>query len=187
MQTNWHESVKIFIDELSSSNPTPGGGAGGAVAGAMGCALAQMSASTTLKLKKTPEENKPDLQDFVNEIDELKNILTQTSLEDAEVYQGYTEAKKIPKEDSSRTEKMQQALINATQTPLNACKHCKHAQEKIQQIESKISSIIISDIVCAKNLLVCAKTCLLENVKINLKYIKNEQIKQDIEQQISSL
>lgn len=187
MQTNWHESVKIFIDELGSSNPTPGGGAGGAVAGAMGCALAQMSASTTLKLKKTLEENKPDLQNFVNEIDKLKNLLTQASLDDAEVYQEYIETKKIPKDDDSRTEKMQQALINAAQVPLNASKLCKQAQEKIEQIESKISPIIMSDVICAKNFLDCAKKCLLENIKINLDYIKDEQTKKQIEQEVSNL
>ena len=184
---NWHKSAQIFIEELSSSNPTPSGGAGGAIAGAMGCALAKMSASTTLKLKKTPEENKIAIETFVSEIEKLKNNLTNASAEDAKVYGLYIEAKKIDKENPERKIKMQEALVNSAFVPLNACKICSESLNKISAIESKISDIIMSDIVCAKNLLNCAKKCLLENVKINLNYIKDEQVKQKLEQEISKL
>ena len=55
----WYTAADKFIEALASSDPTPGGGAAAASAGAMGCALAMMAVGTTLKRKATPEADEP--------------------------------------------------------------------------------------------------------------------------------
>ena len=67
----WNTGAHQFTDALASANPTPGGGAAGAMAGAMGCALVMMAIQTTLKRKNTPEENRPFLQKSLHELEPL--------------------------------------------------------------------------------------------------------------------
>ena len=46
------KSVSIFLDELSSSSATPGGGSAAALMGAMGAALVSMVGNLTKGKKK---------------------------------------------------------------------------------------------------------------------------------------
>ena len=47
--------VEAFLDQLASSQPTPGGGSAAAVMGAMGAALVSMVANLTVGKKKYAE------------------------------------------------------------------------------------------------------------------------------------
>ena len=53
------KSLQEFLDELASSAPTPGGGSGAAVMGAMGAALVSMVCNLTVG-KKGYEEVEDD-------------------------------------------------------------------------------------------------------------------------------
>ena len=46
------EMIKDFLDELSSSSPTPGGGGASGLVGAIGCALGLMVGNLTVGKKK---------------------------------------------------------------------------------------------------------------------------------------
>ena len=77
---DWNIGAHQFTDALASSNPTPGGGAAAAMAGAMGCALVMMAAGTTLKSKNTPNEYRPLLEKSLHELErlhtQLKDLIT---------------------------------------------------------------------------------------------------------------
>ena len=58
----WFTAAERFTAALASSDPTPGGGAAAAHAGAMGCALALMAVQTTLKRKSTQTDARNRLE-----------------------------------------------------------------------------------------------------------------------------
>ena len=52
------KTVAVFLDELSSSSATPGGGSAAALIGAMGAALVSMVANLTTGKKNTKRSKK---------------------------------------------------------------------------------------------------------------------------------
>ena len=178
----WNTGAKQFTDALASSNPTPGGGAAAAMAGAMGCALVMMSIHTTLKRKNTPDELRALLEKSLQKLapvhEQLKNLIAQ----DSAAYEAYLTAAKLPKEDPARTQAVQEALWQAACVPAQTAQICLKALSKIKDVRTLIAPVIISDVNCAQHLLKSAVTCCVENIRANAAYITNtahqEQIKQ---------
>ena len=178
----WNTGAKQFTDALASSNPTPGGGAAAAMAGAMGCALVMMSIHTTLKRKNTPDELRALLEKSLQKLapvhEQLKNLIAQ----DSAAYEAYLTAAKLPKEDPARTQAVQEALWQAACVPAQTAQICLKALSKIKDVRTLIAPVIISDVNCAQHLLKSAVACCVENIRANAAYITNtahqEQIKQ---------
>jgi len=59
---SWQTGANLFVDALSNTEPTPGGGSAAAISGAMGCALGQMAIGISLRSKKLDEARKPGLR-----------------------------------------------------------------------------------------------------------------------------
>ncbi len=174
----WNTGAKQFTDALASSNPTPGGGAAAAMAGAMGCALVAMAIQTTLKRK----ESSPQLAPVLNEYRKLLETLQNSMPQDAQAYEAYLTAAKLPKEDPARTQAVQEALWQAACVPAQTAQICLKALSKIKDVRPLIAPVIISDVNCAQHLLKSAVACCVENIRANAAYITNtahqEQIKQ---------
>ena len=167
----WNHSACQFTDALASSDPTPGGGAAAAMAGAMGCALIQMAASTTLKRKNTPSESHPLLEKSLQELKTLHGQLKNLMAQDAKAYETYLTAAKLPKEDPSRTQAMQEALWQAACVPAQTAQTCQAVLAQLKIVRPYISDIIISDVHCAQHLLGGALACCVENIRANATYI----------------
>ena len=171
----WNPSAHEFTDALASSAPTPGGGAAAAMAGAMGCALGMMALRTTLKRKNTPQTHVPFLEksleilNFLHE--ELKNLITQ----DAQAYEAYLAASKLPKENITRTQAVQEALWQATCIPAQTAQACRQVSNELASVLPYIANIIRSDVHCAQHLLTGALACCVENIRANAPYITSAQ------------
>lgn len=168
---NWNTGAQQFTDALASANPTPGGGAAGAMAGAMGCALLIMAIGTTLKRKNTPPENRPLLEKSLQKLEplhtQLKNLMTQ----DSTAYEAYLTAAKLPKENPSRTQAVQESLWQAACIPAQTAHLCTQVLSELTSVCPSISDIIISDVNCAQHLLNSATACCVENIRANAAYI----------------
>ena len=167
----WNESAHTFTDALASSAPTPGGGAAAAMAGAMGCALGMMAVGTTLKRKATPAEHRPMLEKSLQQLnmlhEQLKNLITQ----DARAYENYLSAAKLPKEDPTRPQAVQDALWQAAAVPAQTAQVCLQVLSQLKDAWPCISSIIISDAHCAQHLLNGAVSCCVESIRANAAHI----------------
>lgn len=170
----WFKAAEKFNQALSSADPTPGGGAGAAMAAAMGCALAMMALQTTAKRKDAPQELKDFLAPHLRKLGALKVQLNNLIQEDGAAYSAYIVAKKLPKEDADRQKAIEDALIYAARVPADTATTAIQCLREIDAIKNDIASVIMSDIYCAQHLLKCSVRCCVENIRANLAFIKNE-------------
>lgn len=167
----WADAAEKFTQALASPEPTPGGGAAAATAGAMGCALVQMAVATTLKRKATPVDFLPALERSLHQLAALQDTLHYLARQDAHAYAAYIAAYKLPKEDTSRPQAVQTALWGAALVPADTAEACRRALQESQEIADKIAPVILSDVLCGQHLLHAAAACCMENIRINLKQI----------------
>ncbi|MDR1123848.1 MAG: cyclodeaminase/cyclohydrolase family protein [Elusimicrobiota bacterium] len=174
---NWETSAGNFVDAVASASATPGGGSASAVMAAAGCGLCMMAANITIKNKSTSEEDKKILNAALDALFDIKETLKAGAAADAEAYEKVVSARKLPKESRARAALLDEALQAAALVPLETARRAREAVQKAGEIEGKIWPVIMSDIVCGKIMLEAAITCLAQNVKANLPYIKDKNFK----------
>ena len=182
----WFTAAQRFTTALASSDPTPGGGAAAAHTGAMGCALVMMAASTTLKRKNTPQEAISRLDKSLKRLGSLKTQLTSYVQKDADAYTAYLTARKLSKEDPSRSQAVEQALIFAASVPADTAVTAIEVLKELEQIKEDIAVVIMSDILCARHLLRASIRCAIENIRANTMFLQNEDQKNLFEKQIQN-
>jgi len=119
--------VNVFLDELASSKPAPGGGSAAGLMGANGAALVSMVCNLTIGKKKYAA-----VEPQVKEINEKAVALRLRCLEliekDIAAYTGVSNVYKMPKEteadQAARHDAMQKALKVATMPPMHIVEAC---------------------------------------------------------------
>ena len=108
-----------FVEELASAAPTPGGGGASAYCGALACALASMVGNLTVG-KKTVE---PEVYMRLEKLADLRGRLLSLVGADAEAFGPLAEAYRMPKDTPEQLEAkqaaIQDALVGATEVPLD--------------------------------------------------------------------
>ena len=171
------KSLQVFLDELASSAPTPGGGSGAAVMGAMGAALVSMVCNLTVG-KKGYEEVEDDLKDVLKQAEALRDRLTDMIRADVEVFDRLMASYRLPKETdeekAARSEEIQASLKEATDVPLNCARACAEAIELCRVAAEKGNLNVISDAGVAVVAADAAMKSAALNVYINVGSIKDK-------------
>lgn len=174
------KSCLEFIDTLASKAPVPGGGGASALVGAIGVALGSMVGNLTAGKKKYADVEE-DIQALLKQSVELTKRLNELVQADAEVFEPLSTAYGLPSEtEEQKLEKervLQEALIQATQIPLEIAQSSLEGIKLLEQYARKGSRLVVSDagvgVIFCKSALQGAKL----NVLINLKLMKNEELK----------
>ncbi|ADL03751.1 cyclodeaminase/cyclohydrolase family protein [Lacrimispora saccharolytica] len=182
------KSCNIFIEELSSKSPVPGGGGASAYVGALGMALGCMVGNLTLGKKKY-QEVEPDIIKLLEKSEKIIIELKELVSKDAEVFYPLSQAYGLPQNtEEEKAEKeavLQHALIAATKVPLDIAKTCLEAIELIEEYAIKGTRIAVSDAgvgaIFCKAALQGAKL----NVLINTKIMKDQELKNVVESELS--
>jgi len=164
--------LSAFIDVLSSSEPTPGGGGASAVTGAMGAALAGMVASLTLKSAKYSDVH-TEMADIKSQTDKLQMRLLELADEDAAVFAPLAAAYKIPKDEPGRDETLEKALVYACSAPLDIMSACADALKLFPVLREKGTKMAVSDVDAGEILCKSAIRTASFNVFINTKLMKD--------------
>lgn len=177
-------TVSEFLNELSSSAPTPGGGTASAIAGAMGASLLLMVASLD-KSKSGTEEERVLLDDAKRALVPLRTRLTELADADSEAFDQVMAAYRLPKgseeEKAARVSVIQRALWRATEVPLDTLRVCADALEYGPVIARCGNPTAASDVGVAVRLLEAAAGGAEANVRINLQGIRDESLTADAE------
>jgi len=185
-----NKTVSGFVEELASNSPAPGGGSAAALAGSLGAALSIMVCNFT--------EGKPKFSSVQEEISEikqkglaLKNDLMDYIDGDTDSFVEVMKAYKLPKETDAektlRSEKIQEATIQATLLPLKVAESC------IEVLKLSLRVLTIGNPNTACDAAVSGVTAYagfqgaIFNVKINLSSIKDETFLKSIKGKIVSL
>ena len=183
-------NVRALLELTASDAPAPGGGAIAALSGALGAALTAMVGSLTMG-KKGYESVQEEMAETTAKANALAQKLLSAMDEDANSFNGYMAALKMPKdndeEKATRRAAMQEALKSASLVPLNTA---KTAAEIFPLAEAAVRSgnkNAVTDGLVAAMMARTAVLGALMNVKINLGSIKDEAFVSELRETCSAL
>jgi formiminotetrahydrofolate cyclodeaminase len=174
------QKLSEFMEVLSSSSPTPGGGSASALSGAVGASLVAMVANLTIGKKKYASVEE-EMKDVLSKATSLRQKMTDLVSRDAEsfdaVMAAFKMAKETEEEKKARKAKIQETTKAATEVPLEVMRKCLSGMELCSQVAEKGNQNSISDAgVAALQFEACADGAML-NVLVNLPGIEDEDFK----------
>lgn len=188
------KNVKEFIEAVQSDEPTPGGGSVAAAVGAIGGALTNMVGNLTIDKKiyaEVPEDQKALMEANQEKIAKLVEELTVIIDTDSTAFDGVMKAFKLPKETDeekkARSAAIQEGYKEALEIPLSCGEKCYQVLE-LQDVFAAHGNVnAITDVGVGTLLAYSGLEGALFNVTINLKSIKDEAYRKEIEEKVSSL
>ena len=178
--------IDSFLAALASKAPTPGGGGAAALCGAVGIALGNMVGNLTLGKKKYAEVQE-DIAALNAKAEALRADFLALIDADAEAFEPLSRAYGIPKDDPTRGEVMEAALLAAVQPPLEIMRKCVKALELIAEYAAKGSALAISDAGCAAAITRAACEAAALNVLVNTKPMRDREKAGEINREANEL
>jgi formiminotetrahydrofolate cyclodeaminase len=184
------QALNRFLDQLSSSSPTPGGGSVAALSGALGAALVGMVCNLTLGKKKYAAVQE-EIADLSTRSERLRHQLTALLVADARVYARVSQAMKMPRDsDQERTARaaaLEAALKAATETPLQVAEACVAVMNLCRPAAEKGNANAVSDAGVAVLMAEAGLRSAALNVLINLGWIKDQAFVQEHQARLDAL
>lgn len=184
------KSLREFVDMVASSSPTPGGGAVGAYAAALGSALLEMVANLTLG-KKGYENKEAEMEAIVEKVKLEREKFLSLIDKDVKAFDEVMRALKMPKnteeEKKRRSEQLQRALKEAADVPYELMRLTVGVIEDVPFLYKYGNRNAISDVESACEMLKSAFYIGKANVEINLKNIKDEEYVEEMKQEMEEL
>lgn len=167
-----------FLEDLSSSKPTPGGGGASAAVGAFASALGLMVANLTIGKKKYADVE-PKIKKIKEQLEELQRNLIVLTDRDAEAFIPLARAYKMPKDtEEQRAEKervMEQELYHASIVPLEMMEQILEVMKLLKAMGEVGSRLAISDVGTGILFAQAALEGASLNVFINTNLMKNKE------------
>lgn len=178
-----------FIEKVASDSPTPGGGSVSALASSLGCALNEMVSRISLK-KESDHAVTGELQTVLDGSGELRKRLTSLVDEDAQAYQAVMDSYSLPKgtdeEREKRTMAIQDALVGAAEPPLQIMRASLEVLDMAKFLAENGSKSACTDAGVAALMAQAGLHGGYLNVRINLAYVRNKDIMEDMENEARS-
>ncbi len=182
--------VTQFVDEVSRESAAPGGGSIAALAGALGAALGSMVSNLTAN-----KRGSQDIDDVLNaaaeKCQEIKNELVTAIDEDANAFNAFLEARRLPsqtqEEKKEREKAMQQGLKKAISVPMRTAELSAQAIETAKTVAEYGNPKSITDVGVGAEAAFAGVKGGIYNVLINLKGIKDSEFCQQIQERCAGL
>jgi len=167
-----------FVDLLAafrSPDPTPGGGSASALSGAVGASLLAMVAALP-KPRAQHADDEGRLAAARESCTSISERLVALMDRDSEAYDGVVAAFRLPKgsdqDKQARSSRIQEALRQATETPLEVMGACRDAIQGAADVAALGNANASSDVEVGLELLMAGLRGAKLNVAINLGSIK---------------
>ena len=183
-------TLAAFLEDLGSDAPTPGGGTGSAVAGALGAALVRMLAQLTIGRKRYAAHEEL-MKAISDQAASERETLMDLAAEDAAAYGAVGAAFKLPKETdeekAARREAIQDALKGACDVPLKVMEHCLEVISLAKNAVQSGNRNALSDGAAGAELARAGLKVASYNVKINLASIKDEAYVSEVRTRVDEM
>ncbi|HZR41068.1 MAG TPA: cyclodeaminase/cyclohydrolase family protein [Ktedonobacteraceae bacterium] len=180
--------LQEYLDDLASSQPTPGGGSAAALSGAMGAALACMVARLTLG-KANYADVQEEIATLVQQAEQLRSRFQQLMQEDIDAYGRLSACFKMPRvtseEKAARTSAIQAQLVEAALVPLEMAERAAELMQHCQRIAEIGNTNVLSDIGVAAMLASSAGTGASWMVRTNLQAMKDLERASELNSRLS--
>lgn len=172
-------AIESYVNQLSSSSPTPGGGGTSALFGALGSALGSMVAALTAGKKKYAEYQQ-DIQKILAETARLNQRFLELMEADEKAFAPLSRAYGISKDDPARDSLLEEALKGAAEPPIQVLHTCSSLIEVLEELAIKGSRLAISDAACGAAACEAAAKAASMNIFINTKLLKDRSYAQEL-------
>ena len=162
------QTLREFLEQVASRNPTPGGGSVSAMAGSLGAALGMMTARFTKDsaAEEASAQLEKELTDFITLID-------QDALAYGKVNTAMEMPKGNPEEKKIRKETLQSALKEASEVPLHGMDLAVRSLRTLEKVSEICNPHLVSDLGSSALLLEAGLFGCSLNVRINAQSIKD--------------
>ena len=183
------QSIESFVQDLNSTKPMPGGGSAAAVCGAMGAALAGMSAHMTAGKKKyAAVEGK--MQEIIAATAVLQEEMLAMAREDADMYSLVLQAYKMPKTTEAEAAQRAMAIEEASKTAVIASLKVTGACVRIMKLAYTTvvegNQMMITDGSASALLARACQQVAAYNVRINLGGVKDKDVAAEAKRLLAS-
>jgi formiminotetrahydrofolate cyclodeaminase len=173
----YKDALEKYLNDLASKKSTPGGGSAAGLVGALGVSLISMVSHFSGGVREP----------VLNIKSRLTELIDEDILGFQKVIKAYRMPDKNPAQKSRRTEAIQKALRQALSPPLNVCLLCHEAIQICRSLLEEANINLISDLGVSAVFLEAGFQSAYLNVKINLKYLKDEKIVEEVNQILKPL
>lgn len=179
-------SCAEFADRLAAKVPAPGGGGAAAMAGALAVALCSMAGNFTVG-KPRYAAFEDDLRRLLAAADELREQLLDLVQEDAQSFEPLAAAYRIPREDPTRTERIEDAMRGACDVPIRIMRACARAIELLEAMGQRSSTLMRSDVGCGAALAAGALRAAHVTVLVNTSGLPEDPVARALEAEADEL
>jgi formiminotetrahydrofolate cyclodeaminase len=169
------QTIGKWLDALASPTPAPGGGAAAALNAAVGAALIEMACNLTIGRPRYAQQE-AGMRAALAEATKLRSRALHLAAADVEAFGAVSEAYKLPKETDeqrqTRTERIERALVGATEVPLNTAVLAGEVLQLARRILDGTNVNVLADVVAAAIAARAALEVALINVEANLAAIR---------------
>jgi formiminotetrahydrofolate cyclodeaminase len=180
---NIDDSVRNYLDEISSSSPTPGGGNVSAFSGVLASSLGIMVCNLTIGKKKYADVEE-EIKDIKFELSLAKEEFLNLAEKDNQAFDKVMKAFKLPKDTDEqkkvRTESIEAATLEAAEAPAEVLKYCGKIVQLFQTLAEKGNQNSVSDVGVAAALISTAAEGAYLNVLINCSSLSNQTVAREI-------
>lgn len=169
-----------FAEELSARKPVPGGGGAAAYVGTLGVALGSMAGSFALG-KASLEQFQDDVRADLEAAERVRGSLIELVDGDAAAYLELSQAYKMDRADASRADVIERATKGAAKVPFAMMREICSAIDLIEDLENKVSHMLLSDIGCGAILCRSALEAASLSVFVNTESLGDRGFAQSLE------
>jgi len=166
-------TIGTFLEQLASSEPTPGGGSAAALAGALAAALGAMVA----RLSTGKGGDDAAFVHTARTADRARTVLLDLAAQDAEAFAAVMRAMRLPRatdeQKRARQAALQSALPRAAEVPLRVMEETMQVLRLFPDLARTGNPHAVSDVAVGALLAHAAVHGALHNVRINASAIKD--------------
>ena len=174
-----NRTVDLFLTELASGAPTPGGGGASALCGGVAAALGSMVGNLTSGKKKYAEYQ-AEIEETIAKCGALVKEFELLSKKDEEVFAPLAKAYSIPKDQEGRDEILEGVLRDASTAPYEVVVKANETAKILERLAVIGSRLAISDVGVAAAACSTAAKGAAMNVYINTKSMKDRSYAEDL-------
>lgn len=171
-----NSSLKKFAEDLSSSSPTPGGGAVAALNLTLAASLLEMVIQLSINKKRFSDFNK-ELTQYLKSLGEIRRSGLELMAEDEKVFK---ELMTIYKQENPGNISLDEKLKQASEPGIKVMKSCEDLVKIARKMTHITNENLVSDIEVAVANIMAATSGALSNIFINIRSLSDKKASQKI-------
>jgi formiminotetrahydrofolate cyclodeaminase len=179
-------TIRQFLDAAAAKQPTPGGGAITALAGALAASMGEMVVNYSVG-RKDLEPYLGELKPALSEYHRARQMLLELMAEDQQAYGALTAAKKLPEGTPDRDARIAELLAACIRVPQAMAATSVAVLELCDRIVNFVNPWLLSDLAVCADLSMATVRCAIYNVRVNLTDVKDDAERQKIESSMYDL